>query len=147
MKQLILVRYGQYNDGHLTEEGVETMMKAGQKIMPLVSTANVELIAAETSRAVESAEVIGRMINKPVRAYSELYAAEEDNLLPNCKTAEDLLLKIGEVCDVVIAVVSREYIELLPSYLLKKELETSLERGDCLVIDFERRNISYLKKL
>jgi phosphohistidine phosphatase SixA len=145
MKQLILVRYGQYKEGHLTEEGVETMMRAGEKVQPFISGRSVRLLAAETPRAIESAEVIGEMINKSVEVYSELYAAEEDEKLPDCELAENLLVELGHNCDVLVAIVSREYIETLPSYLLKKDLKTSLERGDCLVIDFDTNGISYLK--
>lgn len=145
MKQLILVRYGQYEDGHLTDEGVETMIKAGAKIMPLVPDLVVRLVAAETFRAIESAEVIGNMISKSVEVYSELYAAEEDDRLPNCNAAEELLTELGNNCDVIIAVVSREYIETLPAHLLRKEIQTSLNRGDCLIIDFGREEVSYLR--
>ena len=145
MKQLILVRCGQYEDGHLTDEGVETMIKAGAKIMPLVPDLVVRLISAETSRAIESAEVIGNMISKSVEVYSELYAAEEDDRLPDCNAAEELLTELGNNCEVIIAVVSREYIETLPAHLLRKEIQTSLNRGDCLIIDFEREEVSYLR--
>ena len=141
MKQLILVRYGQYENGHLTKEGREVMMQAGEKIQPLISNCSFKLLAADTARAIESAEVIGEMINKNVDIYTELYAAEEDGRLPACEAAQKLLSELGNDCDIIVAIVSREYIETLPSYLLKKEMKTTLNRGDCLVVDFELEDV------
>lgn len=145
MKQLILVRYGQYDNGHLTDEGVNTMTLAGSILKPLISNLTVRVVAAETRRAIESAEIVGSMINKKVESYSQLYAAEEEGRLPDCETAKKLLLELGDGYDCVVAIVSREYIETLPSYLLNKELQTSLDRGECLVIDLEHKSITFLK--
>ncbi len=146
MKQLILVRYGQYEDCHLTEEGVETMSLATERLLSFVLDKKVRILAAETERAIESAQIIGNRIIKPVEIYEELYAAEEEGNTPDLEQAKNLLLELGRDCDVIVAVVSREYIESLPGYLLDEEIETSLNRGECLVINFETKEILYLKQ-
>lgn len=144
MKQLILVRYGQYEDGHLTEEGIETMERAAMRLND-IEIGTSRLLAANTPRAVESAEVLARSLGTQVEICDELYAAGEDGKLPSTSSAWALLKSRGEACDSLIAVVSREYIETLPSLILGSEAEVSLDRGQCLVIDLETNVLTYLK--
>lgn len=145
MNKLILVRYGQYENGHLTKEGVDTMTLAATRLKEYVSGKQVSYVSAKSDRAYESICVISGIYSSKASVYEELYAAEEDGVLPECEKAARLLKTIGAVCDVVVAVVSREYIETLPSYLLGKKTKTSLERGECLVIDLESKSIVSLK--
>jgi len=63
--------------------------------------------------------------------------------MESCQTAWNLLQKLGTNYDSVIVVLSREYIETLPSTVLKQELTTSLERGECLIIDLVSKTVSY----
>lgn len=46
------MRYGQYEDGRLTKEGVETMSVATERLLPFVFDKKVRILAAETKRAI-----------------------------------------------------------------------------------------------
>jgi hypothetical protein len=59
--------------------------------------------------------------------------------------AKEFVESFGNDIEVLIAIASREYIETLPAYLLSQNLKTNLNRGECLVIDLEKKEISYLK--
>lgn len=144
MKQLIFVRYGQYEDGHLTKEGVETMNNATQKLLPFVTNKNFCLVCADVPRAIESAQIIAKTVNTNVTAFPEFYAADEENKLPDCKSVGTVIKSLWNDYDVIVAIMSREYIETLPEYLLDKKLNTHLERGECLLLDLEDKSISYL---
>jgi hypothetical protein len=151
MKKLALVRYGEHEAGHLTEEGIRTMVLTAELLLPLIQDQPVCVISAEVPRAIESAEVLSRHLNiSPVQTFSELYAAEEDGRLPNLSLAAKLINSLGKKYDLVIAVVSREYIETLPNHILKslgtKEItETHLNRGEILILDYNTKKIKYLR--
>lgn len=152
ISKLILVRYGQYQDGHLSHEGVVTMQAAADRIANhLVSIAPL-IISAPTPRATESASIIGKKFGMiESRQCEEIYAADEDGLLPDCKIASDLVLNLGNEHSVIVAVASREYIETLPQYIFKNifgiegGFDTKLERGEALVVDFNKKKISFLR--
>ncbi len=145
MKQLILVRYGQYENGHLTTDGKATMEIAASRLQPLVKDLKNRLLSASTPRATESAQILSEVLGAKVEAFPALYAAEEEGNLPDCNAASELIFKLGESYDCIVAVISREYIEALPSYILKKDVKTKLERGECLVMNLETTELSYLR--
>lgn len=142
MKQLIFVRYGQYENGHLTKDGVETMNSATQKLLSFVTNKNFCVVCADVPRAIESAQVIANTVNRDVTAFAEFYAADEENKLPDCESAGTVIKSLWNDYDVVVAIISREYIETLPEYILVKKLNTHLERGECLLLDLEDKSIS-----
>ena len=151
VEQLILVRYGQYENGHLTTEGTATMTAAAGRIKNFLLTRRPIIISAPTTRATESAKIIGEAFGiSQINTYPQIYAADEDGLLPDCPTAAKLIDTLGAQSPIVIAVVSREYIETLPNFILKTvfagtSMETSLNRGEALVIDYTIKDISYLR--
>ena len=59
LEQLILVWYGQYENGHLTAEGIETMTHAAQRIKNFLLARKPLIISAPTTRAIESVRIIG----------------------------------------------------------------------------------------
>lgn len=147
MKKLILVRYGNWENGHLNTEGKLVMAAAAQKLEAF-ATGSFAVVAAQVDRAVESARIIAAHLGlapASVKTFPELYAAEEDGNLPHVETAAEVITKFGSQYDTVIATISREYIETLPAYVLKNILHsdaalpepTRLNRGELLVIDYE----------
>jgi len=82
MEQLILIRYGEHKDGHLSEQGTQTMRRAADSLLR-VNLDKVRLLAANTPRAIESARIIASSLSVEVEVFDELYAAEEDGKLPN----------------------------------------------------------------
>ena len=97
---------------------------------------NALVIAADVTRAIESFQIIATSLhlNSPL-PYPELYAANENNKYADCAKAAALLNKLGESNNIIIAVVSREYIEEIPVQIIPKLKSISLRRGEALIID------------
>lgn len=153
MKNLVLVRYGQYDlSGHINDAGRMSMQTAAGKIANHTKTDSVMVVVANVPRAIESARVLAVALSArdPV-VIDELYAATEDERLPDCSAAYGKLTQVVGSVDVVVAVVSREYIESLPSYMADHVLggvefvPLSLNRGEALVIDLEAKQIYPLR--
>ncbi len=149
MNKLIFVRYGEHTDGHLNEAGVKAMILVGEKLKPFLQDKNVCIICAQISRAIESAKIISENLGIPVaQLFVELYATEDVPI--NLEKAMEVIDFAGKECDTVIAIVSREYIETLPNYILQslgiqKTEETHLERGEALILDYDKKDITYLR--
>ena len=149
MKKFILVRYGNWENGHLNAEGMQAMADTAKKLEPFTE-GSFTVIAGAVDRAIESANIIASHFHlSVVQSFPELYAAEEDGHLPNLAAATHVITKLGSQYDTVIAVVSREYIESLPGYSLHSTLgvetptePTHLTRGELLVLDYEAKNIT-----
>jgi phosphohistidine phosphatase SixA len=128
--KLILVRYGEHEDGHLSDKGKETVLLVAKKLESLVRDKKVCIISANILRAIESAKIISEMIGvSPIEAFDEFYAAEEKNIYVDIGRATKILDSLSKKFDVTIAVVSREYIKELG----KKDLR----RGDILALDYK----------
>lgn len=153
MKKLVLVRYGEYDSaGHINDVGRMNMQSAAGYIVDHTKTNSMIVVAANIPRAIESARVLAATLSlmEPV-VVDELYAAAEDQRLPDCSVAYDKLVQLAGSLEVVVAVVSREYIESLPPYIAGHvfgEVEfasASLERGEALMVDLEARRVYPLR--
>ena len=151
--KIIFTRYGEWENGHLNERGLKTMTGVAEKLKPIVHNQTFRIICANIPRAIESAEILAKSLNASqfVESFSELYAAEEDGVLPDVEPAEKILKLVSENQQTVIAVISREYIEVLPNHILnslgiKEVQKTSLDRGQILVLYYDTESISYLSK-
>jgi hypothetical protein len=108
--KLILLRCGQYENGHLNNQGRETMVLIADRLRRFIQNQKVQIISANIPRAFESAQIISEQLNwGSVQTLPELYAAEEDGHLPDLIIAGKVLSKIGKDADLTIAIVSREY--------------------------------------
>lgn len=120
----------------------------GEKLKSVVQGKNVGIICAQVPRAIESAQIISGGLNiSLVEHFAELYASEDT--LIDLEKAVGVIDSVGKECDLLIAVVSREYIETLPSYILQnlgvqKVAETHLDRGEILILDYDKKDIAYL---
>ncbi len=151
MKKLILVRYGEWQNNHLSEEGIRMMSSTAERLKTALQGLTFCIISAEIPRAIESAEILAKFLTAPaVEKYPELYAAEEDGRLADPAAALNIITSVGQHYDVVVTVVSREYIETLPQFIFtyvfagQKLPKAQLDRGEALIIDFETRAIRYL---
>jgi hypothetical protein len=147
MEKLILVRYGQYENEHLSDDGRETMVMASRKIGPLIYSKKFIVVSADIPRAVESAQILAEQLHGPqVQSFSEFYAAEEDGYLPDIQKAVKLMIALGQDCDILIAVVSREYIEAIPNHVLPHLAgeKNTLNRGEIFVLDYQTENLTKL---
>jgi phosphohistidine phosphatase SixA len=144
MKYLLLVRYGLYDqNGHLNEGGVKQMKECGQRIRSELSVGSVKVVSAAVSRAIESAEYLALTVDckDVLTEYPQLYAEDEKPII-DVAEASRVLEEAGVESDVLIAVVSREYIESLPNYLNAfNEKDVFLDRGRALVIDWETKRV------
>jgi phosphohistidine phosphatase SixA len=145
MRKLILVRYGQYENGHLTKEGIKVMTRAAERLSMFIGDGEVTVVASVTPRAFESGQIIAKTLGVELLVNDSLYAAEEDGKFPNNMQAKEFVESFGNDDGILVGIASREYIESLPAYILEQSIETHLERGECLVVDYENKNISYLK--
>ena len=149
--KLILIRYGEHENGHLNELGKQTMISTAQRLNPIVENKNTCIVSAKVPRAIESAQIIKEYLHLPTaQSFSELYAAEEEGIYVNLESAVKIINSLGEKYAIVITVTSREYIETLPSYILKNLgsqtiTKTRLNRGEIIVLDYDRKDITYIK--
>ncbi len=149
MDKLVLVRYGESTNGHLNEQGMQTMVLTAKRLRYLAENQSACIICAKIPRAIESAKIISKNLNiSGIQSFEELYAAEDVPIFLD--TAIKIINSVGEKYDVIIAVISREYIEALPNHILQglgsqKTTETHLNRGEALVIDYKTKKINYLK--
>src|SRR3989344_1178903 len=115
--KLVLVRYGEYTDGHLNEQGRRTMTLVSGRLKSVVQNAKVCIICANIPRAIESAEIITKEFNaEPAQSFTELYAAEENGVGINLDTALKIIDTAGQGKDVVVAIISREYIQAISKH-------------------------------
>lgn len=147
MKKLILVRYAEYINGHITEQGIRTMQQLAEQFEPFVINSTIHIIAAEVDRAVESTNILAQELGVgTIKKSQSLYAAEEDGKEPNLREAAVIINEFGESCDIVIAVLSREYIEILPHYLLPQAPEkVTLQRGEAIIINLDKLTVEFIK--
>ncbi|OGZ65567.1 MAG: hypothetical protein A3C50_02850 [Candidatus Staskawiczbacteria bacterium RIFCSPHIGHO2_02_FULL_43_16] len=149
MNKLIFVRYGEHTDQHLNEVGIKAMILVAEKLKHILENQNVGIVCAEVPRAVESAHIISETLNvPPAKHFAQLYASEDAPIY--LTKAVEVIDSAGGEHDVLIAVVSREYIETLPNFILQslgveKPIETHLERGEILVLDYSKKEITYLR--
>mgnify|MGYP001007827864 CR=1 FL=1 len=145
MKKIILVRYGQYENGNLTEEGINTMTETAGRLKVSGLDKSSVVISSETPRAFQSAKVISEILESKFLVNNSFYAAEEDGVFVDNAKAAQFVNTFSSDVDNLIIVASREYIESFPAYFLETKENTRLERGECLVIDCENKSISYIK--
>jgi len=149
MNKLIFVRYGEHEGGHLNEVGIKAMILVAEKLKHILQNADAGIICAEVPRAIEGAHIISEALNvPPAKHFAELYAVEDTPI--HLTKAAEVIDSAGGECDVLIAVVSREYIETLPNFILQslgveKPIETHLERGEVLILDYDKKEITYLR--
>lgn len=146
--KVIFIRYGEHTDGHLSEQGRRTMMLISEHLKLFVQKQKVSIICADVPRAIESADVVSKNLNIfPVNSFKELYAAPEHGIATNLETAAKIIYSLGKENDIVIAVISREYIEDIPGYILstlgvEKVEKIRLNRGEALVLDYNNKTIT-----
>ena len=124
--KLILVRYGGHENGRLNEEGKETMLSVAEKLKTLVENKKCCVVCADVARAVESGKIISDNLGLEIKPFLEFYAAPEDNIVVDVDKAKNILDLLDREYEVVIAVISREYIEKLSG--------KNLQRGEFIVL-------------
>lgn len=144
MKTLVLIRYGEYQNRHLTPEGINQMTHSAKKLS-IFSADKKLVVASHTPRASESGKIIAEILNTELVINDIFYSAEEDGLFPDNDRALEFIKNLNNDVDVLVAIASREYIETLPEHILNTSTKTSLERGECLILDCQTKKISYLR--
>lgn len=140
--KLILVRYGEHTDGYLNDRGKQTMKLVAERLRSSVQE-KTAIICAKIPRAIEGAEILAQEFGLgPVQSFSELYAAPEDGIEVNLNVALGVINAIANNTDVVIAIISREYIEALSRHFGLKE--KNLNRGEFLVINYKQGDKNYI---
>ncbi len=145
--RIIFVRYGEYDNGHINQSGRETMLSIAHRLESYIANHKVNIVVADVPRAIESADILCKELHLPkAQPFKELFAEEENGRLPDIETAASVVFSAAKQKDTLIVIASREYLELLPKYILNGEnsVKTEIKRGEMLIVDYELRNVSYL---
>jgi len=147
MHEIFLIRYAEYENGHITAQGIKTMQRLAFKLKPSLEGSTFQIVAAEVDRAMESAEILAQELPTPLplEVTPLLYAAEEDGREPDIQAAATFLSSLSEKNSVFV-ILSREYIEALPHYFLSEAPEkVSLQRGEAVKINKQRHILEFIR--
>ncbi|MEK7649755.1 MAG: hypothetical protein AAB367_02235 [Patescibacteria group bacterium] len=145
--QIIFIRYGEWENAHINERGKKTMLSVAHKLEKFIHKPNASIIVADIPRAIESAAILSKELQLPeAKRTSELFAEEESGNLPNIEKAASVVLSASEHKNILIVIASREYLELLPNYILEKRNseKASVQRGEILIVDIETNTLKTL---
>ncbi len=83
-----------------------------------------------------------------MQQFTEFYVSEE--IPVDLNRAIEIINSMSKECDFLVMVISREYIEALPDYILKSlgaqgKTETHLGRGEVLILDYDKKDVVYLR--
>lgn len=121
------------------------MISVAEKIRPIIQNQKSLIVSAQVLRAEESAQIIARELQLPQpQSFVEFYAAEEEGELSDPEGATKLITNLGNQCEVLIVIASRECIETIPQHILENHESYNLKRGEALLIDWEKRTVRYI---
>jgi phosphohistidine phosphatase SixA len=147
--ELIVVRHGDYDEDNLTSSGIESVQQLAADLRTEVQgIGSVSMHSSPVTRAVETAEIISKVIGKPFGTVPALdreaqivpYSQKE---LPDFPDTLDLVRGLGNVFDVVILVTHAGAACCFPMYYRVHELGLPqepfriVEKGYAQILDCE----------
>lgn len=138
MKQLIVVRHGQYGyDGRLNDCGRVQIGALADKLRSLINGVTVMILTSTVDRARESAEILGSAFGVGFEEHEILWS--ENSHPEDLPGTLELVRSRKDNADVLVLVTHYEYVEEFPSYFAREELGTSMhsrliENGEAWVI-------------
>lgn len=149
MKQLIVVRHGQYgHDDRLNDHGRVQISMLAEKLKPLMNGATVLILTSITDRARESAEILGSSFGVGFEEHEILWS---DKLHPkDLPGTLELVRSRKDEADVLVLVTHYEYVEEFPAYFAREELGISLdswliEKGEAWVLDCLQKTLTHVR--
>lgn len=145
MKYLIVARHGQYgNDDRLDNVGRNQVSDLAKEIKNLQGMSRVIILSSTAARAFESAEILAKQLDAPLETHEILNTDISDY---------DPIGVLGLVrskrngTDTIVLVTHLEYVEYLPKYFAREELQVELPShiigyGKAWVIDCERKTLT-----
>lgn len=127
MRKLILVKYNNYADGHITPEDRKQLRHLLPKLELIIREQEVKL-AVDHNRCAEETGDFLRSALKLYRPFSfaEFYNKTKEGRVPNVVIASKFFIQLGDDVDCLVVVVSRAYIDTVPLYFVT----TALQSGD-----------------
>jgi len=147
MKNLIIIRHGTHNGSSLNGWGEVQMEIIAREIKMVSKEENFTLLASSAERAVQSAEVIGKILNVELDSTSEKFWSDETHRQNNNEFQQALNEKIGKAENVII-VTHLEYAKEMP-YIFTENFpvranKQELWTGSGIIINFEMQKFDYI---
>lgn len=140
MKQLVIVRHGDYHIVELNERGRAQIGSLGRKLQPLIKPGVVVIRSSPQMRTKESAQILGPIFGVTTEA-DELFLSG-GNVVPRFAEATAYVQALA--ADIVIVVTHLEYLYGWPQYFGREVLSVDfpcekLSYGEAWLIDCEDR--------
>lgn len=153
MKQLILVRHGDYDadghNGHLNDRGRKKIKILTKKLKKFIKRCSVAILTSTADRARESADMLSSFFGVDHEQYDVLWSGSGHP--EDLEGALDLIRwKVRmKNPDVLIVVTHFEYVEDIPSFFAKKELDIELQsitidKAEALVFDCCQKSLTHV---
>ncbi|MBI4118720.1 MAG: histidine phosphatase family protein [Parcubacteria group bacterium] len=147
MKQLIVVRHGDYGHSELTDLGRTQIRALAEKLKPFTNGATVLVLTSPAVRARQSAEIISSTFGVGFEEHDILWSDESrtENLLGTL----ELVRSRKDGAEVIILVTHYEYVERFPEYIAREELGTELRsrvigKGQAWVLDCLQKTLTHV---
>ena len=148
MKFMALVRHGNYNSRGLTSDGQEQIGSLGDRLKGLLNGSTVAILTSPTRRAVESADILARVLDCTTEVHDVLESG--GGVYPKCDEVLALVHSWRDSVDAVILVTHLEYTEDFPRYFFQEEFRvrmfsTNIPKGSAYVIDCHAKTMVHLE--
>lgn len=149
MKQLIVVRHGQYgHDDRLNDRGRTQIGALADKLKSLMNGATVMILTSTVDRARESAEILSSAFGVGFEEHEILWS--ENSHPEDLPGTLELVRSRKDNADVLVLVTHYEYVKEFPSYFAREELGTSMhsgliEKGEAWVLDCLQKTLTHVR--
>lgn len=148
LRKLITARHGNYDSNlNLNQRGVNDITRLAEGLRPHLM-GNVKLLSSTAPRAIQSAEVLGKIIGVKPEGHEVLWSdGSHPTDLPGVLK---LVRESAELCDTLILMTHLEHGEAFPWYFGREELGVNIQsqeiqKGEAWVLDIETRQLTHVK--
>jgi len=147
MKQLIIVRHGEYgSDGHLNDLGRTQINTLVEKLRMFINEVSVLIFTSPTDRACESAKILSIAFNATIEEHKILSSVGLDEELS--ETLETVMSRKDE-CEILILVAHEGFINYFLSYFAENEFGTAprsypARKGEAWIIDCQQKTLMHI---
>ena len=147
MKQLILVRHGDYFGNSLSGYGRNQIKLLASKLKPFINGHSVAILTSTAGRACESADILGSFFGVDYEQHEVLWS--ENRHRENFVEALNLVRLNKNKADTLILVTHYEYVQKFPRYFAEKEMNVHFSsrligKGEAWVIDCQQKKIVHV---
>lgn len=149
MKKLVVIRHGEYDVRYnLNDEGRSQMQNLSAYLVENFKGMKMVILSSSAPRALQSAEVIGEVLELPVEKHKVLWSGG-DGYSQNNATVLNLVKEKDEF-DVVMLVTHLEYCEEFPGYFIENALggeykPAGSSKGGARILDCETQEMEIIR--